>query len=55
MFAADGAKIDRKVSLRKLPAQLAHVFVLFDIADFRALGGVAFRDTWFFRSSANEA
>jgi len=36
-----------KVDLKKLNASFS--VVLFDKADFRALGGAAFRDTYFFR------
>jgi hypothetical protein len=39
-----------KVDLKALGAPFN--VVLFDSADFRALGGAAFRDTWFFRSMA---
>jgi hypothetical protein len=39
-----------KVDLKALGAPFN--VVLFDSADFRGLGGAAFRDTWFFRSMA---
>jgi hypothetical protein len=39
-----------KVDLKALGAPFN--IVLFDSADFRGLGGAAFRDTWFFRSMA---
>jgi hypothetical protein len=41
-----------KVDLKALGAPFN--VVLFDSADFRGLGGAAFRDTWFFRSMAKE-